>query len=80
MPTYEYEHINGVPDDCMPTIDVRQAMADAPLTICPICENPIRRCFSAIAGHVNREGGSYLKERGFTKLVKRDDGVYERQD
>jgi hypothetical protein len=38
---------------------------------------PVRRVMTAApAGHV-ATGNSTLKEKGFTKLVKRDDGVYE---
>ena len=38
---------------------------------------PVRRVITAApAGHVP-VGNSTLKEKGFTKLVKRDEGVYE---
>jgi hypothetical protein len=40
-------------------------------------DSPVRRVItSPPAGHV-AVGNSTLKEKGFTKLVKRDEGVYE---
>ena len=79
MPTYEYEHLKAKPKDCDTLVEVFQSMKDDPLTECPKCGRPVRRVISAVAGHVNKMSGTYLKERGFTKLVKRDKGVYEKE-
>lgn len=38
---------------------------------------PIRRVIRAAPAVHRRESDSELRDRGFTKLVKRDDGVYE---
>ena len=84
MPLYEYHcDANGK------TIEVVHPM-DAMLSIwgevCYVAQiplgdtepgAPVRRVItSPPAGHVP-VGNSTLKEKGFTKLVKRDDGVYE---
>ena len=84
MPLYEYHcEANGE------TIEVSHPM-DAELSIwgelcyvarIPLGDTdpnaPVRRVMTAApAGHVP-VGNSTLKEKGFTKLVKRDDGVYE---
>jgi len=84
MPLYEYHcDANGR------TVEVHHPM-DATLSIwgevCYVAgitlgdtdpQAPVRRVItSAPAGHV-ATGDSTLKEKGFTKLVKRDEGVYE---
>lgn len=38
---------------------------------------PVRRVFTRAPGTVAHTGNSQLRELGFTKLVKRDQGVYE---
>ncbi len=75
MPIYEYEHLD---DACAlgRVFEHRQPMADAPLTRCPGCNGPVEKVISRI--NINTpKGNSDLKDLGFTKLVKRDDGVYE---
>jgi len=84
MPVYEYHcEANGR------TVQVSHPM-DADLSIWgEVCfvariplgdtdpDAPVRRVLtSAPAGHVPT-GNTTLKEKGFTKLVKRDEGVYE---
>ena len=51
-------------------------MAEAPLAQCPACGGPVGKVVSRININTPR-GNSDLKDLGFTKLVKRDDGVYE---
>jgi putative FmdB family regulatory protein len=75
MPLYEYEHIDK---ECRlgKIFEVQHPMSDKALTICPECRGPIKKIISKInisAPKTNSE----LKDLGFTKLVKRDDGVYE---
>lgn len=77
MPRYEYEHLDGEPEDCLLVVEVIQSMTDDPLTECPACGRKVRRIISRVAGHISREGQAYLKERGFKRLIKRDTGVYE---
>lgn len=79
MPLYDYQHLKRKPANCDELVEVFQSMSDEPLTACPKCGKPVRRVISAVAGHVNKMSGTYLKERGFTKLVRRDKGVYEKE-
>jgi putative FmdB family regulatory protein len=75
MPIYEYEHL-GAPCDLGPIFEQRQSMVDRPLECCPKCGGPVGKRVSRI--NVNTpKTNSELKDLGFTKLVRRDDGVYE---
>ena len=56
--------------------DLPQSLTDAPAKICPNCGGPVQKIVSKMnisCPKSNRE----LRDLGFTKLVKRDDGVYE---
>ena len=56
--------------------DLQQSLSDDPVKICPQCGEPVQKIVSKInisCPKSNRE----LRDLGFTKLVKRDDGVYE---
>jgi putative FmdB family regulatory protein len=75
MPVYEYEHLHR-PCEWGQVFEQRQSMADPSLERCPNCGGPVVKCVSRIninTPKTNRE----LKDLGFTKLVRRDDGVYE---
>jgi putative FmdB family regulatory protein len=75
MPLYEYRHRQG---GCAAgeVFEIRQAVADEPLTRCPYCQAPVKRIISRINFSVPKTN-SELRDLGFTKLVRRDDGVYE---
>lgn len=77
MPVYEYEHIEMTEPCSMGVVfDVRQSINDPVLEICPICEQKVKRIISRV--NINTpKTNSDLKDLGFTKLVRRDDGVYE---
>jgi putative FmdB family regulatory protein len=75
MPVYEYEHQKKA---CKlgKVFDLQQSLIDEPLKKCPHCGEPVQKIVSRINVSVpksNRE----LRDLGFTKLVKRDDGIYE---
>ena len=75
MPVYEYEHIGGA---CSLGIrfEITQSMADEPLQKCPACGRTVRKLISLV-GISSPKTDSELRDLGFTKLVRRDDGVYE---
>ncbi len=75
MPVYEYEHVD---EACLvgPAFEVRQSMDEAPLDKCPRCGGRVRKLISRVAVSAPK-GNAQLKDLGFTKLVRRDDGVYE---
>lgn len=75
MPIYEYEHIDKA--CALGTVfEVEQSVHDERLQQCPACGRPVRKLVSRISISVPKSN-SALKDLGFTKLVKRDDGVYE---
>ncbi len=75
MPVYEYEHTQK---GCKrgSVFEVKQSIHDTPLSKCPQCRTPVRRILSAPFIACQKSNGE-LRDLGFTKLVKRDDGVYE---
>ena len=75
MPVYEYEHIRKA---CKlgPVFECEQSIHDAQLTQCPQCAGPVKKIISRINISCQKSN-SELRDLGFTKLVKRDDGVYE---
>ena len=75
MPVYEYEHLEN---PCLQgrRFEVNQSIYDSALTQCPVCSGPIRKLISAINVRIPKTN-SELRDLGFTKLVKRDNGVYE---
>ena len=75
MPIYEYEHLKG---SCKlgKVFDFKQALSDDPLATCPHCKEPVQKIISQINISCPKTNGE-LRDLGFTKLVKRDDGVYE---
>ena len=75
MPVYEFEHL-GTPCGLGRTFEVRQSLKDRPLKLCPECQGKVRRILS-LTNISTPKGNAELRDMGFTKLVKRDDGVYE---
>lgn len=75
MPVYEYEH-TALACRLGTTFEVRQSIHDAPLACCPECGQPVKKLISRTNISTPRSNAE-LKDLGFTKLVKRDDGVYE---
>jgi putative FmdB family regulatory protein len=75
MPIYEYEHLEK-PCKLGSVFDIQQSMKDASLTQCPCCKGPVRKIISR-PNISTPKTNSELRDLGFTKLVKRDDGVYE---
>ena len=75
MPVYEYEH-QGAPCPLGKVFDFKQSIDDKPLSRCPQCRGKIQKIISRINISCPKTN-SELRDLGFTKLVKRDDGVYE---
>ena len=75
MAVYEYEHIDA-PCQRGRVFEAVQSIHDAALTTCPDCGGAVRRLISLV-GISTPKTNAELRDMGFTKLVKRDDGVYE---
>jgi len=75
MPIYEYEHIGG---HCRlgKVFETRQSADEPSLVRCPVCKTPVRKLISRVSIHTPKTN-TELRDLGFTKLVRRDDGVYE---
>ena len=75
MPVYEYEHQE---ESCTlgKVFDFKQRISEKQLTRCPQCSGPVQKIISRINISCPKSN-SELRDLGFTKLVKRDDGVYE---
>ena len=75
MPVYEYEHV-GEPCSLGNVFEVIQSIHEDSLNLCPHCGEPVRKILSRT--NINTpKTNSELKDLGFSKLVRRDDGVYE---
>ena len=75
MPIYEYEHTE---DACMAgqVFEIHQHLKDRPLKKCPCCHRPVKKLISPVSLSSSKTN-SELRDLGFTKLIRRDDGVYE---
>lgn len=75
MPVYEYEHIEQ-PCSMGRILEITQSLKERPLGKCPQCGRPIKKLIS-LTGISTPKTNSELRDLGFTKLVRRDDGIYE---
>ena len=75
MPVYEYEHLEK-PCPQGRQFELNQSIHDSVLTRCPDCGGPVRKIISS-ANICIPKTNSELRDLGFTKLIKRDNGVYE---
>lgn len=75
MPTYFYEcESENCP--CGGKFIVEQSIKDDRLTTCPHCGSAVERIIQP--AYINTPtGDSDLRDKGFAKLVRRDNGVYE---
>lgn len=76
MPVYEYEHEGKACPEMGKVFEFLQKINDPPLTQCPHCKKPVHRLIS-LSNVTTPVTDSKYKELGFTKLVRRDTGVYE---
>ena len=75
MPIYEYEH-TGKACPAGKVFEQEQPISAPALAQCPSCGRPVKRLLSAPLLSFPK-GDSALKSQGFSKLVRRDQGVYE---
>ena len=85
MPIYEY--VSEAPNDpghscrvCARGFELRRPVDRAPLEVCPLCHNPVRKVISRIHTPTITKplSVSAAKQAGFTVLERRDQGVYEK--
>ncbi len=75
MAIYEYEHLE---EACSlgKVFEHIQSISEDALQACPECGKPVRRLISMVSINTPKTN-SELKQMGFSKLVRRDKGVYE---
>ncbi len=78
MPVYVYKAVKDGCEYCSNGFEQIQRMSDKALTKCPICGAKIHKCPAMVNGGVPKLSDGNLRDKGFTKLVRRDKGVYER--
>ena len=80
MPVYLYKPVGEGCEHCAGGLEVFQRIDEPPLAECPRCGQHLQRVpasFSAGKGDVLSPG--HLKEHGFSKLRRRDDGTYQKE-
>jgi putative FmdB family regulatory protein len=75
MAVYEYEHLKKA-CGLGQIFEIEHPISDDALKKCPQCEGPLKRLISR-SFVSTPTGNSQLKNMGFTKLERRDNGVYE---
>lgn len=75
MPTYEYEH-SAKACSLGKVFELEHPITQDALKKCPQCGRAVKRLVSGALISITRSN-SELKGMGFTKLVRRDKGVYE---
>ncbi len=78
-PIYAYRHLDEVLAGTCPAgveFDFSQPAMDLPLGRCPYCGEPVERRLAA-ASLRTRKFDCELKDLGFTKLVRVDEGLFE---
>lgn len=75
MPVYEYEHVGkGCPRG--KRFECFQPITADRLTVCPECGEAVERLIPRV-NISTPTTDSELKSKGFAKLVRRDQGIYE---
>ncbi len=78
MPIYQYKTTEKGCSCCRDGFEIMQSMKDKPLSCCPKCKGPVKKIPASVSGGVPTLSNSNLRDKGFTKLVKRGDGTYEK--
>ncbi len=82
MPLYEY--IAEDPEKgcrtCSEVFELRRPVDRAPLELCPLCKQPVRKLISSVNTPILTKPMSVsdAKSAGFTVLKRRDKGAYEK--
>ncbi len=77
MPVYVYEHMNKPGKGCKKEIEVHQEFGSEHFSKCPKCGRKVKRIITTANFTIDHLSSSSLKEKGFSKLVRKDKGVYE---
>ena len=78
MPIYLYKTTEKGCKHCADGFEQIQSMSAKPLKKCPECGKPVKKIPAPCSGYSSLLSNSNLRDKGFTKLVKRDQGAYEK--
>ena len=78
MPIYQYKTTDKGCAYCRNGFEIMQAMSAKALTKCPRCGGKVKKIPALCHGYTNILSDSNLRDKGFTKLVKKDKGIYEK--
>lgn len=78
MPIYQYKPVKQCLGTCKSGFEIVQSMKDKPLTQCPECGAAVKKVPALFSGGTATLSDGNLRDKGFTKLVKKDKGVYEK--
>ncbi len=80
MPIYVYRATAGGCEHCRDGFEVLQGLHEQPLSKCPRCGARVEKVLAGFrAGKGNVLSDSKLREHGFTKLRRTDEGGYRRE-
>ncbi len=82
MPTYEYEAADPAAAcaKCRQGFELVRMLREPPVTTCPQCGAPVRKCISAPSIGLSISSlDDRAKNAGFTKLKRLGKGEYEKQ-
>ena len=78
MPIYQYKAKKDGCDYCNVGFEKMQPIHAKPLAKCPRCGKAVKKVPSLCHGYTPMLSDGNLRDKGFTKLVKKDKGVYEK--
>lgn len=78
MPIYLYKTAGKGCSHCRDGFETIQSMKASPLKKCPQCGKPVKKIPAPCSGYASMMSNSNLRDKGFTKLVRRDKGAYEK--
>lgn len=78
MPIYQYKSKQAGCDHCRDGFECMQLMSESPLTKCPHCGSAVKKVPSLFSGHSSILSDGNLRDHGFSKLVNKGDGNFEK--
>ena len=78
MPIYQYKAKKNGCDHCREGFEEMQSFSARPLTKCPQCKAAVKKIPAPCRSCTPMLSDGNLRDKGFTKLVRRDKGVYEK--
>ena len=78
MAIYQYIAIEDACEYCRNGFEVLQSMGAKPLTVCPRCQKRVKKVPSLCSGFSPLLSDGNLRDHGFTKLVNKGNGTFEK--